>query len=380
MSFLPVGDYGVIGDLHTAALIGRNGSIDWLCAPRFDSPSVFAALLDDQRGGRWCIAPPVPATTEHRYLPGTNILVTTLRIEAGGVLVVTDFMPAGPAREGRTEIPRRVQCRGGAGVGGVALEPRFDYGTRQPVLARRACGVLATDAEDDVATLSSAPDVAWQTEAARATARLSLAADEAAWFVLRCDDDEVYAVAHYRSQEKLDATAQWWDAWSSRLQYQGPYRQEVERSALALKLCCHEPSGAIIAAPTTSLPEAHGGARNWDYRYVWLRDCAFVLYSLDRLGFDGEADGFLQFLKRVCRRADGRHLQIMYTVDARRELPEQILGHLEGYRGARPVRIGNAAAQQFQLDIYGEMLETADIWRHRRPMTEGVWKVLRDLV
>jgi len=232
-------DYAVLGDTQTAALVGRDGSIDWFCAPRFDSPSVFAALLDDARGGRWRIAPTVPATTEHRYLPGTNILVTTFRIESGGVLVVTDFMPVGPAREGRTEIHRRVQCTRGACEVEVAFEPRFDYGTRQPVMARRACGVLATDAEDDVATLSSAPDVAWQTEAARATARLSLAADEAAWFVLRCDDDEVYAVAHYRSQEKLDATARWWDEWASRLQYQGPYRQEVERSALALKLCCY---------------------------------------------------------------------------------------------------------------------------------------------
>src|SRR5438094_1977798 len=265
MSCLPVGDYGVIGELHTAALVGRNGSIDWLCAPRFDSPSVFAALLDQVRGGRWCIAPTVPATTEHRYLPGTNPLVTTFRIESGGVLVVTDFMPSGPAREGRTEIHRRVQCTRGACEAEVVFEPRFDYGTRQPVLARRACGVLATDAEDDVATLSCAPDVSWQIEQARATARLSLATDEAAWFVLRCDDDEVYAVAHYRSQDKLDATARWWDEWSSRLQYQGPYRQEVERSALALKLCCYEPSGAIIAAPTTSLPETPGGGggRNW---------------------------------------------------------------------------------------------------------------------
>ena len=382
MSFLPVGDYGVIGDLHTAALIGRNGSIDWLCAPRFDSPSVFAALLDDQRGGRWCIAPTVPATTEHRYLPGTNILVTTFRIESGGVLVVTDFMPAGPAREGRTEIHRRVQCTRGACEAEVVFEPRFDYGTRQPVLARRACGVLATDAEDDVATLSCAPDVSWQIEQARATAQLSLATDEAAWFVLRCDDDEVYAVAHYRSQDKLDATARWWDEWSSRLQYQGPYRQEVERSALALKLCCYEPSGAIIAAPTTSLPETPGGGggRNWDYRYAWLRDSAFVLFALDRVGFYAEADGFLQFLKRVCRRADARHLQIMYGVDGRRDLPEHVLEHLGGYRGAQPVRIGNGAAQQFQLDVYGELLDTVDIWRRHHAMTEGVWKVLQHLV
>src|SRR5438046_3817832 len=219
MSSLPVGDYGLIGALHTAALVGRNGSIDWLCAPRCDSPSVVAAVLDDAGGGRWRIAPTVPSTTEHRYLPGTNILVTTFRIESGGVLVVTDFMPVGPAREGRTEIHRRVQCTRGACEVEVAFEPRFDYGTRQPVMARRACGVLATDAEDDVATLSSAPDVAWQIEPARATARLSLAMDEAAWFVLRCDDDEVYAGAHYRSQEKHEGTARGWGGWASPLPY-----------------------------------------------------------------------------------------------------------------------------------------------------------------
>jgi alpha,alpha-trehalase len=385
-SYCPISDYGVIGDLHTAALVGRHGAIDWHCAPRFDSQSVFAALLDHARGGRWRIAPAGPATGEQRYLPGTNVLVTTFRLEAGGVVAVTDFMPVGGAREGRTEIHRRVQCTRGAADVEVEFQPRFDYGLRVPALARRACGVLATDEEDDVATVSCAPAIDWKIEDGRAIARLSLATDEPAWFVLRFDDDEVHPVDRYRSQEKLDATAQWWDAWSSRLRYHGPFRQEVERSALALKLCCYEPSGAVIAAPTTSLPETPpgsaggGGDRNWDYRYTWLRDSAFVLYALDRFGYDAEADAFLQFLKRVCRRADGRHQQIMFALDGRRDIPERVLEHLDGYRGARPVRIGNGAADQFQLDVYGELLEAAEIWRRKHTMTEGVWKALRQLV
>ena len=379
MSYLSISDYGVIGDLHTAALVGRNGSIDWCCAPRFDSPSIFGALLDDARGGRWRIAPVEPSTTEQRYLPGTNILVTTFRLEAGGVIVVTDFMPVGPTREGRTEIHRRVQCTRGGGEVEVVFEPRFDYALQKPVLARRAAGVLATDVDNDVATVSSSPRVQWQVEDGRAVARFALATDELAWFVVRFDDDEVYAVDHYRSQDKLDATAKWWDAWSSRLTYQGPYRAEVERSALALKLCCYEPSGAIVAAPTTSLPEALNAPRNWDYRFAWLRDSAFVLFALDRLGYDAEGDAFLHFLKRVCRRGDGRHLQIMFAVDGRRDLPERVLEQLEGYRGTAPVRIGNGAAHQFQLDVYGEMIETATIWQRRHVMTEGVWKVLREL-
>jgi GH15 family glucan-1,4-alpha-glucosidase len=380
MAYLPIGDYGVIGDLHTAALVGRTGSIDWFCAPRFDSPSIFGALLDDARGGRWRIAPAGPATSEQRYLPGTNVLVTTFRVESGGVLVVTDFMPIGPAREGRTEIHRRVQCTRGTADVVVEFQPRFDYGLHLPTIVRRAHGVLATDRDNDVATASADPAIPWQIEDGRAAARFTLSAEQAAWFVHRFDDDEVHPLAGYHSQEKLEATAQWWDAWSSGLHYQGPYRQEVERSALVLKLCTYEPSGALIAAPTTSIPESFGGERNWDYRYAWLRDSAFVLYALDRLGCEAEAKAFIQFLKRVCRRADQRHLQIMYAADGRRELGERILEHLEGYRGARPVRIGNGAAGQFQLDVYGEILETANIWRKRHPMTEGLWKTLREVV
>lgn len=380
MSYLPIGEYGVIGDLHTAALVGRNGSIDWCCAPRFDSPSVFGAVLDASRGGRCVIAPAAPAVSEQRYLPETNVLITTFTPHAGGAVQVTDFMPVGPARDGRAEIHRRVRCVRGTIEVDVVFEPRFDYGLKVPALARRRHGILATDQDDDVATIATASAVSWTVEDGRAAARVALGTDESVWFVLRFDDDEVHPVEQYRSEEKLQATIEWWDAWSSRLAYRGPYRQEVERSALALKLCCYEPSGAILAAPTTSLPEWPAGDRNWDYRFTWLRDSAFVLYALDALGYDAEADGFMRFLKRVGRRSGARHFQIMYAVDGRRELPERVLEHLEGYGGTKPVRVGNSAADQFQLDVYGDMLETGDIWRRHHPMTEGTWKVLRDLV
>jgi GH15 family glucan-1,4-alpha-glucosidase len=382
VSYLPIGDYGVIGDLHTAALVGKNGSIDWCCAPRFDSQSIFGALLDARAGGRCAITLAAPSANEQRYLPGTNVLVTTLRPEHVGAVQITDFMPVGPVREGRTEIHRRVRCIRGAVDVDVLFEPRFDYGLRVPVLIRRKQGVIAMDQDDDVATIAGGPGVHWHVDGAmgRAAARVTLSQDQTTWFVLRFDDDEVLPVEQYRSEEKLEATIRWWDEWSSRLRYQGPYRDAVERSALALKLCCYEATGAILAAPTTSLPESIGGPRNWDYRFAWLRDSAFVLYAFDALEYQAEADAFMRFLKRVCRRADHRHLQIMYAVDGRRDLPERVLEHLEGYGGAHPVRIGNGAAEQFQLDIYGELLETADIWRRHHAMTEGVWKVLRDLV
>ena len=377
--YLPIGDYAVVGDLRTAALIGRNGSLDWWCAPRFDSPSIFGALLDAERGGRWQIVPQGGWTSEQRYLPASNVLVTTFHVE-GGVVAVTDFMPVGPAREQGSEIHRRVACTRGSARLDVSFVPRFDYAARVPMLARRRHGVIASNGEDQVVTLAAPLDVTWQVGYGAATATLSLAMGDAVWLVLRHDDDEVHPVGQYASERKLDATAQWWDAWLAQLTYRGPFRQDVERSALALKLCCYEPTGAIIGAPTTSLPETQRGGRNWDYRYAWLRDAAFALYGLDRLGFPAEVGAFLGFLKRVCRRVDRGHLQIMYGVDGRRDLPERSLDHLEGHDGARPVRIGNGAAGQFQLDVYGELLETVAIWYRRHPVTEGLWKTLRDLV
>ena len=379
-AYLPIGDYGLIGDLHTAALVGRNGSLDWWCAPRFDSPSIFGALLDARGGGCWRVAPAGAWTSEQRYLPASNVLVTTFHVEGGGVVALTDFMPVGPARGRSAEIHRRIACTRGAAAVEVVFAPRFDYAAKVPVVVRRHHGVLATDAADQVVTLAAPLDVEWSIEYGAATASLTLAAGQAAWLVLRHDEDEVYPVAQYASAQKLETTNQWWDAWLGQLVYRGPFRTEVERSALALKLCSYEPTGAIIGAPTTSLPETQGGGRNWDYRYAWLRDAAFVLYGLDRLGFASEVSRFLEFVKRVCRHVDRNHLQIMYGVDGRRDLPERALDHLEGYRGARPVRIGNGAAGQFQLDVYGELLETVAIWYRHHSVTEGLWKTLRDLV
>ncbi len=308
------------------------------------------------------------------------MLVTTFHVAGGGVVALTDFMPVGPARAKGTEIHRRVACTRGAARVDVAFTPRFDYATRVPVVARRRHGVLASDTQGQVVTLAGPADTAWRVAYGAARATLALEAGQAAWLVLRHDDDEVYPVEAYESDRKLDATAGWWDAWLDQLAYRGPFRPEVERSALALKLCCYEPTGAFVGALTSSLPETQGGGRNWDYRYVWLRDAAFVLFGLDRLGFESEVTGFLDFVKRVCRHADRGHLQIMYGVDGRRDLAERALDHLEGYRGSRPVRVGNDAVRQFQLDVYGELLETVAIWYRRHPVTEGLWKTLRDLV
>jgi GH15 family glucan-1,4-alpha-glucosidase len=379
MTALGIADYGLIGDLHTAALVGRNGSIDWCCAPRFDSPSVFAALLDPARGGRWRISPAGSWTSAQRYLPATNILETVFHL-TGGVAHLIDFMPVGPARGASTEIHRRIHCPRGSVALDVVFEPRFDYARRRPWLAARRCGVVATDRFEQSLTVASGGDVAWHVDGERATAHLRLEEGHDAWFVLRFDDDDVHPVDDYEPQRRLETTARWWDSWLSQSRYRGAFRLEVERSALALKLCCYEPTGAIIAAPTSSLPESPGGTRNWDYRYVWLRDAAFVLKALDALGFSHEADRFLHFLRRIGRRGSDRHVQVMYTVDGHREMPELILDHLAGFGGASPVRIGNAAVEQFQLDVYGEVLETADAWRRARTLSEGTWQVLRHLV
>ena len=381
---LAISDYGLIGDMRTAALVGLNGAIDWCCLPRFDSGSVFAALLDPERGGTWVVWPAVPWTSTQRYLPLTNILETTFRT-ASGMVSVTDFMPVD--EDGRPSGPHPEIHRHVRGVRGVVpmemiFAPRFEYGARTTRLEQLRAGLFATDRTDQVLTLSSARPFDWSVTgpAPVAVTRFPLERGDARWLVLRYDDDDIHSVDRYQSARKLDVTAGYWQRWSSAVRYRGRHRSMVRRSALALKLLTHAESGAVIAAPTTSLPETIGGIRNWDYRFVWLRDAAFTLSALDAVGHGAEADAFMRFLKRVCRHEGGGHLQIMYGIDGRRDLVERQLDHLAGYLGSRPVRVGNGAVGQLQLDVYGEVLETADIWRRRHEMTEGTWRVLRGLV
>jgi GH15 family glucan-1,4-alpha-glucosidase len=377
-----ISDYGLIGDMRTAALVGLDGSIDWCCLPRFDSGSVFACLLDSERGGCWSIRPRGKWTSTQRYLPRTNILETTFRTDEGAV-TVTDFMPV--AEDGRPsgehpEIHRQLRCGRGRVPMTMVFMPRFEYGARTTRLELLRAGLFATDRTDQVLTLSSAKPFDWIIEQSTATTHFELEKGEDRWLVLRYDDDDIHPVDRYESALKLDNTAAFWQKWSSKVRYKGPFRGMVKRSALALKLLTHADTGALIAAPTTSLPEIIGGMRNWDYRFVWLRDAAFTLAALDNVGHYREADRFMRFLKKVCRHEGGGHLQIMYGIDGRRDLIERQLDHLSGYLGSRPVRVGNGAMDQLQLDVYGEVMETADIWRRNHEMTEGTWRVLRGLV
>ena len=382
MPYLDIADYGVIGDLRTVALVGVDGSIDWCCFPRFDGPSLFGAILDDARGGRFRVGVKGAPRGNQHYMPGTGVLQTEFTTP-GGSAVVTDFMPlsaAGAAPHRPLEIHRHMTCTGGAVEVEVELQPGFDYGTSRPLVYRRRHGVLATDGIDEAVALATSANCDWKIEGGSALATCALREGVSLAFVLRYDDDDVRPVEHYLTEDALADTVAFWRGWVARLRYAGPYRDHVVRSAITLKLMCYARTGAIVAAPTTSLPEVIGGERNWDYRFTWLRDTCFTLHAFYVLGHHEEADHFMQFVKRVCRTKGRPHLQIMYGIDGRRDLTEIELGHLEGYRGSRPVRIGNGAADQLQLDVYGEVLETAYIWARYYEMTEGTWHALHELV
>ena len=376
--YLPVSEHGLIGDLHTVALVGTNGTIDWHCSPSFDAPSLFGSILDADDGGCFELAADVPARTRQFYLPDTNVLIPRFFAE-GGVGEIQDFMPVGGAAETRHRLIRRVVCVRGTMPFRARIAPRFGYGTDPHNLTQTATGVVFTT---DSLTVGLSSTVPVEHDGRDVTAEFTLAEGESAVFGLDevSGEDVPRACWAEEARELGEATIAFWRNWLSASRYRGRWREIVHRSALTLKLLTYAPTGAIVAAPTTSLPEQIGGERNWDYRYVWVRDAAFCIYALLRLGFTSEADAFMQFMfKHATTLEAGASgpMQVMYGIDGRTDLPERELPHLAGHLGSRPVRIGNAAAEQLQLDIYGELMDSVylyDDWY--QPVSSAHWETI----
>jgi GH15 family glucan-1,4-alpha-glucosidase len=368
MSTYPaIADYAFISDCHSAALIARDASVEWACFHRFDNRSVFARLLDRERGGFFRIAPVGPSESSRRYIPETNVLETRFET-ATGVVTVTDCLPlrrqddapGGAERPAPHHLLLR-QVRGEAGSVELELEvvPRFDYGLTTPLLDLQADDLAVVIGGADSLLLHSDLRPLERTGPGSCRARATLAAGQEAWVALTYAPAGKLQVQRHTQADKrarLDQTVEFWQDWSGRCSYQGPYRDAVVRSALVLKGLTNAPTGAVVAAPTTSLPEEVGGERNWDYRFSWLRDSVAMLSALAGLGHLQEAQEFAAWMLRT---AAGRaeDLQIMYGIGGERLLNEFQLEHLEGYCGSRPVRVGNGAWNQFQLDTYGELLE-----------------------
>ncbi len=373
--YKPIESYGLIGDLETAALVGDDGAIDWFCPNRFDSPSLFAAILDADRGGRFRIAPLAEATSKQLYLPDTAVLLTRFYTHTG-VAEVTDAMPIGLDR---CAIVRRIDAVRGSVEFRMDCRPAFDYARRghRVTLPHPMQADFASDGGGATQLISSIP---MSPLGPASTARFTLSQGERAWFVLQGPSGPGRWSDH-AVDDALERTREFWRRWLSRCTYRGRWREMVQRSAITLKLCTYEPTGAMVAAPTTSLPETIGGGRNWDYRYAWLRDSAFTAFAFQRLGFHDEAAQFAAWLGDRCEeKQDDPQLQIVYAVDGGRDLREHELTHLEGYRGSRPVRIGNGAYDQLQLDVYGELMDAIYLSNKHEPISWHLWQSLRRLL
>ncbi|MFD7341871.1 glycoside hydrolase family 15 protein [Streptomyces violascens] len=375
--YLPISEHGLIGDLRTAALVGTNGTIDWYCCPRFDAPSVFASILDADRGGSWELAADVPARTRQFYFPDTNVLITRF-YAADGVAEIQDFMPVvDESREAsRHRLIRRVICVRGTLPFRARIAPRFGYGAEAHTVRVQAHEAVFESPSISLALTSTAP---LESDGMDVWSHFKLLEGESVVFALDKVSDDVRprACPHAEAEEQFEATVRFWSHWLGRSRYRGRWREMVHRSALTLKLLTYAPTGAIVAAPTTSLPERVGGERNWDYRYVWVRDAAFAIYAMLRLGFTTEAEAFMGFLsERGIMRGVGPTgpLQIMYGIDGRTDLPESELSHLEGHLGSAPVRVGNAATKQLQLDIYGALIDSVYLYdKWGQPISSDHW-------
>jgi GH15 family glucan-1,4-alpha-glucosidase len=362
-------DYALIGDCESAALVAREGSIDWLCFPRFDSGACFAALLGTPEHGRWLLTPTAKIQQIHRrYRPDTLILETDFRTDAGQVTII-DFMPQ------RTETPdmvRIVEGKRGQVPMQMELTIRFDYGAIVPWVRRLDWGLRATAGPD---TLYLRTPVAVQGENMRTVAAFTVSEGERVPFVLSWCPTHARAPELAEAEELLQAAEEWWREWSSHCTYEGEWKEAVVRSLITLKALTYAKTGGIVAAATTSLPERLGGVRNWDYRFCWLRDATFTLYTLINNGYIDEACAWREWLVNAVA-GNPAELQIMYGLAGERRLTELILEWLPGYAGSAPVRIGNAACRQHQLDVYGEVMDALHLARRNGlPPSENAWRI-----
>jgi GH15 family glucan-1,4-alpha-glucosidase len=386
MSYLPIEDYAIIGDLHTVALVGKNGSIDWCCLPSFDAPSVFGALLDEHKGGFFRLAPTeLPGMKcMQMYLPETNVLLTRF-LHPDGIAEITDFMPLkqDTSDPHEHEIIRSVEMVRGSLAFELTCQPAFNYARDSHAVEMPQEGCALFHSKNlHLAFASPFPLKKHKQDGVQAT--FTLYEGQSAHFLLKSTKKNVHAFSHLKTDEyrdRLQQTLNYWRRWIAYSRYRGRWREYVQRSALVLKLLTYQPTGAIVAAPTTSLPEGIGEARNWDYRYTWLRDASFTLYSLLSLGLTQEAEAFMDWLDARCHelRGDGS-LQPIYGIHGQHDLKETTLSHLEGYRQSKPVCIGNEASQQKQLGVYGELMDAVYIFNQYASVSYDLWEALLRLL
>lgn len=381
--YLPIENYGVIGNMRTVALAGMHGSIDWFCYPNVDSPSVFGALLDAEKGGRFRIAP-VDETVRRKqfYWPSTNILVTRFFSEEG-IVELQDFMPMKKGGKVVGAIYRRVRGVRGKVHLRVECRPAINYGRETHEVS--ICGNGARFAAQSLALSLSSTLQLREGDGGSAGAEFTLSGGESHLFILTgCDAEERPGKPpnEEEAERMFHETVEYWRGWLAACTYTGRWREQVQRSALMLKLLTYEPTGAIVAAPTCSLPEVIGGGRNWDYRYTWVRDAAFTVYAFLRVGFKEEAAAFIDWLAEfAAKNPDLNQGRTLMTVHGESQAPEEILQHWEGYRRSGPVRIGNAAVTQFQSDIYGEAMDSLYLYnKHVSPISYDFWKRIRDRI
>ena len=374
-------NHAIVGDLNTVALVALDGSIDFLCFPRFDSPTVFASLLDNERGGRFQISPSLnDARRKQLYLPDSNILLTRF-LASDGVIEISDFMPVGEVAPAHNLIRRVKSIRGEIPIR-MTCAPRFNYARSTHRCEASKREVLFSSEGPDKTVLRLISSVPLRLEDGDATTSFTLRANESASFILEDATKDLPCRADRYVPETFKSTLNFWRAWVGRSRYQGRWREMVTRSALTLKLLVSQPFGSLVAAPTFGLPEMIGGTRNWDYRYTWIRDASFTIYALMRLGYVREAAAFNAWIEQRCTELnpDGS-LQVMYGIDGRHDLSEEPLPHLRGYRNSVPVRVGNAAYNQLQLDIHGELMDSIYLYdKWGQPISHDLWQNLVRLI